>query len=407
MSPPSAWDVLSSRRDLGVTLGLDRIRAVYERLGRPGATIATAHIVGTNGKGSTAAMIESALARHGVRTGVYSSPHLHRMTERVRVAGLAVSVPRLESGLEAVLRAEAQGPERVSFFELLTLAALHIFAEEAVDAMVIEAGLGGRDDATAIVSATVVAVTSIAMDHAAVLGPTVADIARNKAGVFAAGVPVVSAVQSATVEAVLRDVATERGSPLRMVEPRPEPPRGLAGAHQRQNAAVALAAARVLDARVVAADLDDARLPGRAEVHGVGPGSVCLDVAHNPAAIEAVVAMVHDGAVPKPSVVLFGCHADKDADRMLSSLAELGAELWWAAPARGVEPPASALVNERFGSVDDPHLLGRLDLMLGEGAAVLVCGSHLVVGAARAHLLGLSSIADAQDPRPSQVSSRS
>jgi len=202
------WEALFARRTLGVRLGLEIVEGAYAAMGRPAQGIPAIHVVGTNGKGSTAALAEHALRGRGLRTGLYTSPHLHRVGERVRVGGQPVDDERLRAHVEAVLRVEGglSLPRPLSFFELLTLAAFDLLAAAGVDAMVVEAGLGGRLDATRLIEPRVVAVTSIDFDHMAILGDTIAKITTEKAAVMRPGVPTVSAPQRPEAEAVLRAV---------------------------------------------------------------------------------------------------------------------------------------------------------------------------------------------------------
>ncbi|MCA9655098.1 MAG: bifunctional folylpolyglutamate synthase/dihydrofolate synthase [Myxococcales bacterium] len=403
MSEPDGWDALFSRRTLGVRMGLGIVQGVFEAMGRPGEAIAAVHVVGTNGKGSTAAMVEHALRGRGWRTGLYTSPHLRRVGERVRVDGEAVADERLRAHVRAVLGAEAglSLARPLSFFELLTLAALDLLAAAGVEVLVVEAGLGGRLDATRLVSPTVVAITSIALDHQAILGDTLAAIAAEKAAVMRAGVPTVSARQGPEAAAVIEARAAEVGSPLVWASPLPRAPVGLAGAHQRSNAAVALLAARVLEPAIGPEALDGVRWPGRLEVVPWGGGTLVLDVAHNPAGIAAVVDAVEAGAVPQPSLVLFGCQADKDGPAMVQALERLALERWWVGPEPGLPPVGGAAAwSATFGSERIAAALEAMRSELARGAVVLVCGSHKLVGAVLAAVHGDLGEPDPQDPRP-------
>lgn len=399
-------DPLSARRALGMRLGLPVVRAVYEALGRPGVGIPTVHVVGTNGKGSTAALLEHALRGRGRRPGVYTSPHLHRLGERVRIDGRPIDDAALREGLQAVLRVE-QGlslPRPLSFFELLTLAALQRLAAAAVDVMIVEAGLGARRDATRVITASAVAITSIGLDHQASIGPTLVEIAREKAGAMAPGVPAFTALQAPDVLAVLRDEAQAVGCALHEVPPRPRAPAGLLGEHQRGNAGLARAVGRTLVPDLDDADLDGVVVPGRLERIARGPGGgLWLDVAHNPEGIAAVVAAVRSGVVPRPSVVVFGCHPDKDRAGMWAVLRTLGCPLWWvpcerAAP--GQAPAPAPPSDRRFEAIDEPALWPAVRAELDRGGTALACGSHRVVGAMRAAALELPVRPEPQDPRP-------
>jgi dihydrofolate synthase/folylpolyglutamate synthase len=400
MPPAAIWEALFARRTLGVRMGLEIVEGAYAAMGRPAQGIPAIHIVGTNGKGSTAALAEHALRGRGLRTGLYTSPHLHRVGERVRVGGVPVDDDRLRTHVEAVLRVEAglELPRPLSFFELLTLAALDLLGAAGLDAMVVEAGLGGRLDATRLVEPRVVAVASIDLDHMAILGDTIAAIAAEKAAVMRAGVPTVSAPQRPEALAVLRARAAEVMGSLAVVEPLRRAPLGLPGAHQRTNGALALAAARVLVPDLRADELDGARWPGRLERIAVGGGTLVLDVAHNPAGVAVVAAAVLAGEVPRPDLVVMGCQADKDAAGMVEALASVAGPRVWVALAEGASPPAGEWAARHLAP-DDPGVGAAIDAALAEGRTVLVLGSHVLVGAVRARAQGLRGPADPQDPR--------
>lgn len=362
------WDGLFARRTSGVRLGLAVVQGVFETLGRPAGTIDAVHLVGTNGKGSTAAMVSHALTGAGRRVGRYTSPHLQRVNERVAIDGTPVSEDVLWAAVQAVDAAERRvpGPRPLSFFEVLTLAAMVVFERAGVDTLVVEAGLGGRLDATRVVSPVVVALTSVALDHQNWLGDDLPSIAAEKVAVFAPGVPVVSAVQHASVTAVVAAAAASVGAPLQVVQPLARAPRGLPGPFQRHNAAVALAVLQTLEPSMTPDALDDVHWPGRVEFRPWGPGALTLDVAHNPAACDALARALGD-ANPPVDRIIAACQADKDRAGMSQALATLGVPLTWVA------------VDERTAWTDVAHAVAQ-------GEHVLVCGSHHWVARVRAHL---------------------
>jgi dihydrofolate synthase/folylpolyglutamate synthase len=383
---------LFGRRTFGIKPGLEAIAAVWDALGRPTAGLPALHVVGTNGKGSVAAMAAHALARRGHAVGLYTSPHLQRVTERVRLRGEEVATDLLAAAVDRVLAVERTltTPARaLSFFEVLTLAALDVLDGAGLDAIVVEAGLGGRLDATRIVDARAVVVTSIARDHERWLGDTLGAIAAEKAGVFRADVPVFTCDQDPEAMAVLREHAERVGCPLHVCAPLPSAP--LPGAYQRQNAALALAAARVLDPAIDGADLDGVRWPGRLECRRVaGEGELVLDVAHNPAAVAAIVAELRTW-VARPTVVLFACAPDKDRAPMIASLRSLG-ELWTLADADAELVAAEGAVR-RFAGLRDPDLAAAMEEHLASGGRLVVCGSHRLVGGVH------GAVVDPSDPR--------
>ncbi len=387
------WPELFSRRALGMRLGLEAIADVYAALGRPAGDTPAIHVVGTNGKGSTAAMVAHALHRHGRRVGLYTSPHLVRVGERVRIDGVAVDDGVLLGHVQAVVAAEGIAPRPLTFFELLTLGAMAVFAEADVDVVVAEAGLGGRLDATRIVRPVATVVTSIGLDHTHWLGDTLPAIAAEKAAVFVRDAPVFAAPAADEVRAVLERAAVDAGTTLSFPDPLPRPPALLRGAHQAANAALALAAARVLEPRVTAADLDDARWPGRADRRDVGAGQVWLDVAHNAEGMAALVATLRaEGVVP--DLVLVSGMDDKPIDAMLAALATLNAPLAWVDLGPGSAPMPASL-GRRY----DDAVVAWTDVHddVAAGACVLVCGSVRLVGGVLAAMEGRAR-PDAQDP---------
>lgn len=385
----STWqDALMARRSLGVQMTLEAVIAAHAALGAPGKGRAVVHVVGTNGKGSTSAMVAHALRRRGRRVGLYTSPHLHRVGERIRIDGVALADDALQPLVDEVLAVEARGalPRPLTFFEILTLAALLAFARAGVEILVLETGMGGRLDATRALPATVTLFTPIDLDHQAYLGETIAAIAGEKAAVMEDGAPAFSAPQAPEAAAVLREVADDCGVALVFVEPLPRPPIGLPGEHQRTNAALALAGARAIEPGVTAEDLDGVVWPGRCERVAVGRGSVVFDAGHNPHGIRALVTWL-GGQVCARRVVVFGCLADKDAPAMVRELGRLGAPLWLVPPGPGAHP-IEGVEARRFAGADDPELRAAWDAHLASGGEIVVCGSHALVGRLRAQVLG-------------------
>src|SRR5215472_1154630 len=234
---------LVARVPLGMRLGLEPMRAACNALGHPERTFAAVHVAGTNGKGSVCAMVESILRAAGKRTGMYTSPHLHRFAERIRIDGEPLDDAALARVLSDVLK---RAPE-LSFFEVATAAAFVAFREAEVDVAVLEVGIGGRLDATNVIPPPLAtAITRIALDHTDRLGPTLAHIAREKAGIAKAGVPLVVGSLDEGPLAVVEDAARAVGAPVVFAERDARAGEavdnvrvGLAGGHQRENARVA------------------------------------------------------------------------------------------------------------------------------------------------------------------------
>lgn len=398
---------LFARRTLGVRPGFAALGRVLDEL-VPGACaqppFRVAQVVGTNGKGSTSAMLAHGLARAGLPgpVGLYTSPHLHRVGERVQIAGRALEDAVIQRTSERVEAVEQAIGERLSFFEVLTAIAIVEFVAAGCAAVVLEAGLGGRLDATSVMRADVVLIARIAFDHQAYLGDTLGAIAAEKAAVIRTGVPVMSQPQEPEAKAVIDEVAASRGVVPIYVEPLAGAPIGLLGDHQRRNAALALAGLRALvpeRADIDASWLDGVRWPGRLELlDAFEAGRVWLDVAHNLDGVEALVAGLA-GANIQPNAIVFGTLADKQPEAMAERLRSV-APLWLVPPehAGAMDVDALARADERrFTGPEDPELLAALHQQLRAGDTLLVCGSHYLVGALREHLLALDGAA--LDPR--------
>jgi dihydrofolate synthase/folylpolyglutamate synthase len=339
------------------TYQLDRMRALAAAAGNPQIAFPTVHLAGTKGKGSTAVMIAQGLRRAGRRTGLYTSPHVSSYRERIRVLAspdepegptdeLLLSEARalrtLVEGLSEESRQE-HGPP--STFELLTLLAFRTFRAAGCDIVVVETGIGGRLDATNLVQPKLALITPIELEHTEVLGDTVEAIAREKAGILKAGVPVLCANQSAEAEAVLRGAARERGCAITFLReavaslevectpagtrvhlelqdgPARELRLAMLGAHQGENAALAYLALRRLGvpAAAAAAGCEAAVLPARMELLRRRP-PVVLDGAHTPRSVARVVESF-SALFPGPAVLLFAAAADKRIAEMAALLA--------------------------------------------------------------------------------------
>lgn len=331
---------LEARR--GMDFRLERLVPVLARLGDPQLALRCVQVAGTNGKGSTAAMIESALRRGGYLTGLYTSPHLLSFRERIRIGREAISESAVVEQVAAVRAAMEAAGAWLTFFEIATLAALLEFRARHVDVAIIEVGLGGRLDATNVVDAKVAVLTSIGIDHAEFLGDTIEQIAFEKAGIVGCGATLVSGPLAAAAEAVVAErVSAQQARWLRYGRDFHDLPvvleaqrRGAAllGAHQSHNAAVAAAAVDALAGELpVAREVRDlaiveARWPGRFEVIDAAPPLI-LDAAHNPHAAEALAATLEALAASRPAlrarprVLVFGAMADKDWPAMLRLLA--------------------------------------------------------------------------------------
>ncbi|MGB1275134.1 MAG: bifunctional folylpolyglutamate synthase/dihydrofolate synthase [Nannocystaceae bacterium] len=393
---------LYARRKLGVDLKLESVKRVYQQLGSPGSEVPIVHIVGTNGKGSTACLTAHGLQRAGKRVGLFTSPHLHELRERIQIDRVPVADTMLDDFLRRVFEAESRVLQSASklrlltFFEILTLAGLAIFRATEVDFIVLEAGLGGRLDATRVAPSQRTLITRIGMDHQSMLGDNLAAIAGEKAAVIHAGAPCLAAPQRREARAVIEQVAEEQGSEVTWVSPLAQPPKSLRGAHQRINAALALAAVQSFVPDATASWLDDAEWPGRLEQLQMGGGTVLFDVAHNPDGISSLADYLRV-APRRERVIAFGCMGDKAAEDMLEGLFRLHLPIWLTACAHpGAVPPdvlaaRSPESPQRVFKTTGPAFRSPIDEVLARGGEVCVCGSCYLAGEVRGKMLGLAS----------------
>ncbi|MDF3059224.1 MAG: bifunctional folylpolyglutamate synthase/dihydrofolate synthase [Rariglobus sp.] len=292
-------DYLFSLKAKGVKFGIDRMRLLVAGLGHPERATPAIHLAGTNGKGSVAAMLEAIFSAAGWRTGLYTSPHLVKLGERVQVARQLLTEAEIVGytrELLPVAEAVSRGSpdDHPSFFEFMTAMAFLQFARKHCDIAIIETGLGGRLDATNVVTPEVAVITSIGLDHCDMLGDTLEKIAAEKAGIIKPGKPVVIGRLPPEAEAVIRRVAAEQGAPVHSVravfgeEIANYPETAFEGDYQRWNAATAVLVARCFDARwkltedMVARGLREARWPGRWQRTRIGGRPLILDASHNP-----------------------------------------------------------------------------------------------------------------------------
>lgn len=375
----------------GMRFGLERMRRLLTALDSPQRALRSVHVVGTNGKSSTARYTAAILEAHGVRTGAYLSPHLTTFAERIRLGDrdlrpdeFGAAVQRAAAAAEKVDRGLEEG-DRVTQFELLTAAALAAFARAGVEVAVVEAGLGGRHDATAVVEAPVVVLTNVGLEHTRWLGPTVRDIAREKLAVVGPDATLVLGEVDPEVE--LPDAPTVRPRPFAT---------SLAG-FQAVNAALARAAAAQLvevgDARARAA-VEATVVPGRLQRVGEDPVTI-VDGAHNPSGIAALRAALGD----EPITVVVSILDDKDAAGMLRELLPVAAEAVFCASSnpRALPPATLASLWAQLGGGEsrlerDPRRALELARTLGRpvvatGSIYLVADLVSAPGARRASAL--------------------
>jgi dihydrofolate synthase/folylpolyglutamate synthase len=375
-----AW--LYGTQTSGIKLGLENIRRLLELIGLPGKAQRILHVAGTNGKGSTCAMID-ALSRAGRhRTGLFTSPHLVSFTERIRVDGDPIPPREAAWRLWKIREKIASWDPHPTFFEIATALGLWWFRDAGAQVVVLETGMGGRLDATNATVPVVSVITAIGLDHTQWLGTALADIAAEKAGIIKPGVPVVSAPQEPEVIAVLRRVADDRGAALTVVEAPWSGALGLAGAHQRWNAAVALAAMRVAGLAAPAAALAGVVWPGRFQRVGPG-GRVVLDGAHNPHGARALAATWREVFGDVKARVIFGAVNDKDHGAVIAELQPIADRFIFTTIDSPRAVPAAALATAVPGSAVTASVRDALAAASrSPDAPVLLCGSLFLVGEA-------------------------
>ncbi|GAB4299483.1 MAG: folylpolyglutamate synthase/dihydrofolate synthase family protein [Desulfuromonadia bacterium] len=414
-------DSIVSRARFGIRPGLDRIIPLLDSLGSPQDSFPSIHVVGTNGKGSTAAFLSSILSAAGYRTGFFSSPHLSSYTERFRVDGVEIPRDRLVTVASRVIR---HALPDATFFELTTAIALLWFAEEGVDIAILEAGMGGRLDATNAVSGIMTLMTPLSRDHTTWLGGTLESIAREKIAILKRGTPLVSADQPEEIRSLLISAAVMNDSPLVMagrdvscwwegetlayrgidrnffaLSP------GIGGCYQSENLPVAIAAAEILSKNrfpcsddAIREGVRSARWPGRMELF-TGSPPILLDGAHNPAGARALAGDL-SRRQHAPLVFVIGVVDDKDTEGIIAPLLSLAGQIVTVAPPveRGIGAEALAeFIRSRWSidpipacSVEDALDLGRR--AAGEGGMLVVCGSLFLVGAVRGVLTNTPSL---------------
>ena len=384
-------------------LGLDRIGAVLGFLGNPERAYRVVHVAGTNGKGSTCAMIETGLRAAGVRTGLFTSPHLVEPTERIQIDGRPVTPAQFCRAFDTVQRAaeplDLDGP--LTYFETVTAMGFWLFRESGVETAVVEVGLGGRLDATNLVAPALTVITPIDFDHEVFLGNTIEAIAGEKAGILKPGVPAVFARQRPEAEAVMEARASELGIRVKRaadfeigdlhIDARGSRFRGVAcplpGEHQVDNAITAILALEELGAPPEG--IAETRWPGRLEYVAPNP-DILLDGAHNPAGARALARYLERFAPHRKRWMIYGAMRDKSVEEITGILFPLANELILTAPVstRALRPEALAEIAGR-GQIA-PTIKEALDVVRGQADAedlVVITGSLFLVGEARSHFV--------------------
>jgi dihydrofolate synthase / folylpolyglutamate synthase len=406
---------------------LDRIEAMCAAMNHPEKSLQAIHVTGTNGKTTTARIATSLLAATGLSVGTYTSPHLESIRERIALNGESISDSDFEDLFEHLLpylkHVESELGERLTYFEVLTAMFFLWGAEAALDAAVIEVGLGGRWDATNVVDAPVAVITNVGLDHVGLLGTTKEKIASEKAGIVKDNASLVTAEVGPEASAVIAEEIEERKATLSVLGRDFEAIENrlavggrylslrtsageyeglflpLHGGHQGVNAAVATeAVARFLPAQplsqeVIAQGFSTVEAPGRLETvrpEGEGGPTVVLDVAHNPDGMSALVTSLIEAFAFESAMVVIAILADKDYEGMLSELGRVPCRLIATRPStvRSVDPKELQLQSTKIGLdcdviEDVGTALNSALIQAGESELVCVCGSHYIVGEAR------------------------
>lgn len=428
MSSLSRYPYLEQARLFGIRLGLDNIQAMLEEFGHPHLAYPSVHVAGTNGKGSVCAMLERIFREHGVRTGLYTSPHLVDVRERIQVNGELIPADELRKILKEIekkekkLKSEGKVTGALTFFEILTLAAFLYFRQAGVQLAVLEVGMGGRFDATNVVRPELSVITTISYDHQQYLGSNLRKIAFEKAGIIKEGVPCVCGVKNKEALSVIKKRCFECRAPLRLVFEKPADFQtktdregeifiyrsssaiyrfrpSLPGKHQGENAAVAIAAAETLrekgwklEKKKIIEALENTVWPGRLEMVSSFP-PIILDGCHNPAGARAV-SEYWKKRIEQPGILVFAVMKDKEIEKIARWLFPLASRIILTRPSleRAALPAEIAEripeYRQRYFLEEDVPSAIRLALALSGGQVpVLIAGSLFLVGEARKFLL--------------------
>jgi dihydrofolate synthase / folylpolyglutamate synthase len=422
MDYEQALEYLASLNTFGISLGLTRIEELLKRMGQPQRRYGTVHVTGTNGKGSTTAMLVAILQASGIKTGMYTSPHLINYQERITVNGAPVTEEEFAAALSVVsqfvLEMLADGWEHPTEFEILTAAAYYHFAITSVEYAVIEVGMGGLLDSTNVIVPQVAVITNVALDHMDRCGTTIREIASQKAGIIKRGVPVVTAATADALD-VIRQTATEAEAPLylqgrdfeatfvgyreRTQQLHFVAPQfaifdtieiSLIGTYQLENCANAIMASLLLSKEelritpaTITAGLRQASWPGRSEIFNGRP-LLLLDGAHNPAGARVLRNTLDKLFLGRPITFLFGILRDKDRKGIIDSLIDQRDTVVVVAPKsdRAAQPievaqEISAAQVETADTIADG--LQRAKLLAGPEGIVCAAGSLYLIGAVR------------------------
>ncbi|BDS05933.1 bifunctional folylpolyglutamate synthase/dihydrofolate synthase [Oceaniferula spumae] len=399
MTYQESIDWLFSTQQFGIKLGLDQPRRLLrETLGFPKAGVKVIHVAGTNGKGSTCAIIDALARSCGTKSGLFTSPHLIDYRERIKVGGADIPEDTTALYLTQLREHVAEWEHHPTFFELTLAVAMRYFREQNCELIVLETGMGGRLDATTAVPADVAVITPVAMDHSQWLGDTIDKVALEKAGIIVPKKPVISSRQDPAAWQVIEQEANELRSPIEFIT---DPLQGysinLAGPHQQENAALALAAADKvglpLNSDIVRQALASVTWAGRFEF--IANSNIILDAAHNPHAAEALIETWNQKFPGQKTHIIFGAVEGKSTDKVLAILAPIAQHLHLTT----INSPRSLTGEQLIESLPEGapaytlhnHLDQALAAVQDSDTPTLITGSLFLIGQVKAKLSAQSA----------------
>jgi dihydrofolate synthase/folylpolyglutamate synthase len=410
MSYPEALAWLYGLQRFGIKLGLENIRRLIAELHVDLTRTRVIHVAGTNGKGSVCAMIDAISRAQGYRSGLFISPHLVTFRERIRINGKMISKRAIACGLTAIRNLVASWEPHPTFFEITTALALKYFSEARIDIVILETGLGGRLDATNAIQSDVAVITSIDLDHQKWLGDSLQEIAREKAGIIKPKIPIVSATQHREAEKVIRARAAECEAPIQFVsEPYDRSPLALRGVHQKQNAALAIAALRTAKVDPPSANASPARTSGATGIDdsAIARGLMSvewparfqrwdertiIDGAHNPSAARMLADTWREVFGDQRATLILAILSDKDIRGISEALAPISEYVLLPKirSERALVPEELAQtlssINPSLPHSTAPSIADALDQARAKPNPILLTGSLHFAGEALAYL---------------------
>lgn len=399
MTYKESIDWLYSTQQFGIKLGLEQAqRLLRETLTFPKPGVKVVHVAGTNGKGSTCAIIDALARACGTRAGLFTSPHLIDYRERIKVGGIDISEETTALYLTEIKEHVSHWETHPTFFELTLAVAMRYFREKNCELIILETGMGGRLDATTSVPADVAVITPIAMDHCQWLGDTLEAVAGEKAGIIVPRKPVISSPQESAAQHVIEQQANESRSPVQFIT---EPLEGysinLPGSHQKSNAAVALAAAEAvnlpLNYDIVQQALATVSWPGRFERIENTP--IILDAAHNPHAVQALVETWNEEYPEQKATLIFAAVEGKNTDKVLAILAPIADHIHLTPINSPRTLTGDALISSLPADAPPHTLHENLEQAITasqcSNCPTLIAGSLFLIGQAKAALSALDA----------------